>query len=622
MGFLDYPGLQRFKAKLDALFATKIDASQKGVANGVAGLDSSGKVPSSQLPSYVDDVIEVATYNDLPLTGETGKIYVTTDTGNTYRWSGSSYVQIGITDAFDGATATTAGAKGLVPAPAAGKQDSYLKGDGTWTVPTRVMTGASASAAGQSGYVPAPSAGNQLKFLRADGSWEMPAGAKMIVADLDAIVNASGAYNHTTTVTGVTGDMKPVMLEGSDLSIFKGAVTITTSTNAVNVTCSNVSGSSTVKVSLMLYGDAAAGSSAVTSAEFDILATRIENTKTPFTGATSSAAGTIGMVPAPSAGDEDKVLKADGTWGTAGLDPSDIANNVTTTTAGKVLDARQGKVLNDKLIPFSGATAQAAGSAGFVPAPATTDKKKFLCGDGTWADAEGGKLVVFDLDTVTNSGGSYTHTTTLANVTHDMKAVLIETDDPTVFGASVHVSTADGSITLSCDEVNGTAEVTVSCMFVANADPLTSSEFDVLSNRIGSLSTLTTTDKSSVVGAINELNASIIPESHNASELTFAQCSLERGRFVIIGKLVLFDIRINKTGTWCQIYGLPLIDETACSYGNSEVFVRNGVNLASGYGNVPYSYYNGNDGSCNISISSAQHSATGVKYLHGWYVKA
>ena len=55
----------------------------------------SGKVPSSELPSYVDDVLEYADVNSFPSTGEQGKIYVALDTGFTYRWSGSEYIQIG-----------------------------------------------------------------------------------------------------------------------------------------------------------------------------------------------------------------------------------------------------------------------------------------------------------------------------------------------------------------------------------------------------------------------------------------------------------------------------------------------------------------------------------------------
>ena len=80
-----------------------LDVSQKGSANGVASLDSNGKVPSSQLPSYVDDVIEGYYYNGnfytdsahtQLITPETGKIYVDLDTNKTYRWSGSTYVEI------------------------------------------------------------------------------------------------------------------------------------------------------------------------------------------------------------------------------------------------------------------------------------------------------------------------------------------------------------------------------------------------------------------------------------------------------------------------------------------------------------------------------------------------
>lgn len=89
--------------------ALKIPLSQKGAANGVATLGADSKVPSSQLPSYVDDVIEVATFSALPITGETSKIYVTLDTNYSYRWSGSTYVFIGrpITNADDLAEGST-----------------------------------------------------------------------------------------------------------------------------------------------------------------------------------------------------------------------------------------------------------------------------------------------------------------------------------------------------------------------------------------------------------------------------------------------------------------------------------------------------------------------------------
>lgn len=66
----------------------------RGVANGLASLDGSGKVPSAQLPAFVDDVLEVANAAALPGTGTAGIIYVTLDNNKTWRWSGSAYTEI------------------------------------------------------------------------------------------------------------------------------------------------------------------------------------------------------------------------------------------------------------------------------------------------------------------------------------------------------------------------------------------------------------------------------------------------------------------------------------------------------------------------------------------------
>lgn len=71
-----------------------IASTEKGANSGVASLDSSGKVPSSQLPSYVDDVQEYTSLAQFPAIGESGKIYVAINTNKTYRWSGSLYVEI------------------------------------------------------------------------------------------------------------------------------------------------------------------------------------------------------------------------------------------------------------------------------------------------------------------------------------------------------------------------------------------------------------------------------------------------------------------------------------------------------------------------------------------------
>lgn len=88
---------------LSADDVSAIPTSAKGAANGVASLDADGKVPSAQLPSYVDDVIEGYYYNDkfysdsshsTAITGESSKIYVDLTTNLSYRYSGTVFVLI------------------------------------------------------------------------------------------------------------------------------------------------------------------------------------------------------------------------------------------------------------------------------------------------------------------------------------------------------------------------------------------------------------------------------------------------------------------------------------------------------------------------------------------------
>jgi len=112
---VDKPVSTAQQAELDK----KIDKTSMGVANGVATLDASGLIPSSQLPSYVDDVLEYTNKASFPAEGEDGKIYVDTTTNLTYRWSGSAYVEISASLALGETSATAyAGDKGKANAEA------------------------------------------------------------------------------------------------------------------------------------------------------------------------------------------------------------------------------------------------------------------------------------------------------------------------------------------------------------------------------------------------------------------------------------------------------------------------------------------------------------------------
>ena len=112
----------------------------------------------------------------------------------------------------------------------------------------------------------------------------------------------------------------------------------------------------------------------------NVTAALTDTTYSDFTGATSSVAGSAGLVPAPTTSDPDKFLKGDGTWGT----PTD-----TTYSAGTNVQISAGNVISatdTTYSDFTGATASVAGAHGLVPAPAAGDEAKALHGDGTWKD--------------------------------------------------------------------------------------------------------------------------------------------------------------------------------------------------------------------------------------------
>ena len=255
-----------------------IPGVQKGQPNGVAGLDGSGTVPASQLPSYVDDVLEFASFAALPVAGETGKIYITIDTNSQYRWSGTQYVLLtaspGSTDAVpEGAVnkywtlARTLGSAltGLVTTNPAvivatdtvlsafgklqrqitdlssavtGKASKGSNSDITeitgLTTPLAVsqggtgsasgvpdMVGASASASGTKGLVPAPAAG-ATRFLSSLGTW--------------LSINASASWGAITGTLSDQADLKAALdskLAGSPQQLSTAWVNFDGATGAI-----------------------------------------------------------------------------------------------------------------------------------------------------------------------------------------------------------------------------------------------------------------------------------------------------------------------------------------------------------------------------------------------------
>lgn len=149
------------------------------------------------------------------------------------------------------------------------------------------------------------------------------------------------------------------------------------------------------------------------------------------------------------------------------------------------------------------------------------------------------KPIVVSLDSVTNTSGSYSHTTSITGVTATMKPIDIEVGDSTIFKDKVSVMCTDNAITLSCNSVEGgpsTVSVTLVEMgTLATAGlAVTSTEFDILANRIGSLSSLTTTHKDNCVNAINDckseitnLTEQIVPQHYGFTGISSATTNRE-----------------------------------------------------------------------------------------------
>lgn len=214
--------------------------------------------------------------------------------------SGNAYVNVPWTDTnttytnMGAASASAAGKAGLVPAPAAGAQAKYLRGDGTWQTPPNTtysnMGGATSSAAGSAGLVPAPAAGKQAFFLRGDGTWVIP-------------TNTTYAKANTTTLGLVmigyaeNGKNYPVELDSSGKMYVNVPWTDTNTTYGV-VGANGSTG-------LVKNGSAVTSASGYTACPIVGGIPYYKDTNTTYANmkaATASAAGAAGLVPAPAAG--------------------------------------------------------------------------------------------------------------------------------------------------------------------------------------------------------------------------------------------------------------------------------------------------------------------------------
>lgn len=279
---------------LTTALKNKIETSQLGVASGVATLGTDGKILTSQLPSYVDDVIEgyksgADFYEDSAhtaskkITGEGGKIYVDLHTNVTYRWSGTAYVEISASLAL-GETASTAyrGDRGAIAYNHS--QSAHARTDATATAASTTngnikINGTETKVYTHPAYTPKDSG---LYKITVDAAGHVSAVAAVTKSDITALGIPGTAYTHPTHAAHAAG-------------IYKITV------------------------------DSLGHISAATAAVKGDLTGIIGN----FGAASASAAGSTGLVPAPAKGDQTKFLRADGKW----IVPTDT-NTDTKNTAG------------------------------------------------------------------------------------------------------------------------------------------------------------------------------------------------------------------------------------------------------------------------------------------------
>ncbi len=189
-----------------------INISQKGVENGIATLGSDGLVLSTQLPSYIDDVLEYAALASFPAIGEIGKIYVAIDTNKTYRWSGSVYVYI-----TSGAVDSVAGKTGIVTLV---KGDVGLSNVDNTTDENKNVLSATKLTTARNIAVDGDATGS----VAFDGSGDVS-----ITTTLSNTAVIAGSYGSATQIPAITIDSKGRITSASNtaVSIPSGSLTFT-----------------------------------------------------------------------------------------------------------------------------------------------------------------------------------------------------------------------------------------------------------------------------------------------------------------------------------------------------------------------------------------------------------
>lgn len=188
---------------------------------------------------------------------------------------------------FTAATASAAGSTGLVPSPAAGKQTSFLRGDGTWVIPTNTTYGVvSTSSNGLAPKLP----GNTTTYLRGDGTYATPPNTTYSVATTSANGLMSSAM--VTKLNGIADGANKYVLPTASSTTLGGVKTTSTTTSTSGLTaCPIISGVPYYKDTNTTYTLSSFGVTA-TAAELNYCDGVTSNIQTQLNGKAASSHGT------------------------------------------------------------------------------------------------------------------------------------------------------------------------------------------------------------------------------------------------------------------------------------------------------------------------------------------
>ena len=235
----------------------KISSSEKGSPNGVATLDGGGKIPSGQLPSYVDDVVEYSTLGGFPATGVAGILYIALDTNKQYRWAGSTYQQItsGAVDSVAGKTGVitlTSSDVGLGSVDNTSDANKNVLSATKWTTGRTLTigsTGKTVDGLGNVSWSLAEVIGSQSAntvLIAPNGSVGTPTFRALVSADIPTLnQNTTGSAGSVIASEIIKFDTGTT--EGTDLYTFNGSTSKTIDIKAGSgITFSKVAGAITI----------------------------------------------------------------------------------------------------------------------------------------------------------------------------------------------------------------------------------------------------------------------------------------------------------------------------------------------------------------------------------------